>query len=303
MQLPQRLSDLTDVTLAADDIQICKHFQTGHCKFGGRCKKRHVPENCPKADCADKACQARHPKQCRFFSQSGFCKFGEFCSYKHLTTPSPGHFHIQIQALEVKIEELCKAINVLEDEVLELKNVNTCEICDYKASSKTTLKTHISKKHKDLIQLPRRESERGALPDDTLNLSVPGGERRELSTSSSSLLVVMDESPTMCEWCYCKFKTSSNSEMMKHVEAAHSITTDFVFPKSNVRIACPEGEDFCGKEFFLDQTFALHVYNEHKVGFNCDHCLAFLPGGDEMQEIHYQLCTFPCRGDPKCFCK
>ena len=273
MQLPQRLSDLTDVTLAADDIQICKHFQTGHCKFGGRCKKRHVPENCPKADCADKACQARHPKQCRFFSQSGFCKFGEFCSYKHLTTPSPGHFHIQIQALEVKIEELCKAINVLEDEVLELKNVNTCEICDYKASSSTTLKTHISKKHKDLVQLPRRES------------------------------AVMEESLTMCEWCYCKFKTSSNSEMMKHVEAAHSITTDFVFPKSNVRIACPEGEDFCGKEFFLDQTFALHVYNEHKVGFNCDHCLAFLPGGDEMQEIHYQLCTFPCRGDPKCFCK
>ena len=191
---------------------------------------------------------------------------------------------------------------MLENEVLELKNVNDCEICHYKASSSTTLKTHISKKHKDLVQLPRQESERGALPDDTLNLSVPGSERSELSTSSCSLLAVMEESLTMCEWCYCTFKTSSKSEMMNHVKAAHSITTDFVFPKSHLKIICPEGED-CDKEFFLDQTFALHVYNEHKVGFNCDHCLAFLPGGDEMQEIHYQLCAFPCSGDPKCFCK
>ena len=306
MQLAQKSSDLTDVTLAADDVNvpICKHFQTGHCKFGGRCKKRHVPENCPKANCVDKACLQRHPKHCRFFSQGRICKFGEFCSYKHATSPSHGHFHIQIQALEVRIEELCKAIKVLDNEILELKNVNNCEICDYKASSSTTLKTHISKKHKDFIQLPRQERERGALPDDdTLNLSVPGGGRHELSTSSCSLFAVMEESLTMCEWCYCQFKTSSNSEMMKHVKTAHSITTDFVFPQSNVTIVCPEGKDFCGKEFFLDQTFALHVYNEHKVGFNCDHCHAFLPGGDEMQEIHMKLCTFPCSGDSKCFCK
>ena len=96
---------------------------------------------------------------------------------------------------------------------------------DYKASSSTTLKTHISKKHKDLIQHPRLESERGAFPDDTLNLSVPGDERSEFSTSSCSLLAVMEESLTMCEWCYCKYITSSNREMMNHVKAAHSITT------------------------------------------------------------------------------
>ena len=212
MQLAQKSSDLTDVTLAADDVNvpICKHFQTGHCKFGGRCKKRHVPENCPKANCVDKGCLQRHPKQCRFFSQSGNCKFGEFCSYKHATSPSHGHFHIQIQALEVRIEELCKAIKVLDNEILELKNVNNCEICDYKASSSTTLKTHISKKHKDQLQLPIQESERATSPDDTFNLSVPGVERTELSvsTSSCSLLSVVEQSPTMCEWCYCTFKTS-----------------------------------------------------------------------------------------------
>ena len=179
----------------------------------------------------------------------------------------------------------------------------TFEICDYKTSSSTILKTHISRKHKDQLQAPGREIERVTSQDYTLNLSVPGVERAELSTSSCSLLSVVEESPTMCEWCYCTFKTSSTSDMMKHVIAAHTITTDFVFPESCVKIDCPEGEEICDKEFFLDQTFAMHVYNVHKVGFRCDHCHTFIPGGDELQEIHMKLCAFPCSGDPKCYCK
>ena len=269
MQFSQMSFDYTDVTLAADDVQICKHFQTGHCKFGGSCQKRHVPENCSKAHCLDKTCFKRHPKQCRFFSQAGFCKFGDFCSYKHTTSPSFGHFHLQIQALEVRIKGMCRAIYVLEQEILELKNVNKCKICD-------------------------RASDRATSSDDTLNLSVPGVERTELSTSSCYLLSVVEESPTMCEWCYCTFKTSSTSDMMKHAIAAHTITTDLVFPESCVKIDCPEGEEICDKDFFLDQTFAMHVYNVHKVGFRCDHCHTFIPGGDGLQEIHMKLCTFPC---------
>ena len=194
-----------------------------------------------------------------------------------------------------------KLSRCLKMKYFELKNVNNCERCDYKASSSISLKAHMSKKHKDLLQPPRQEEQRASSPDATLNLSVPGDERIEISTSPCSML--SEESPTMCEWCYCQFKTSSKSDMMKHVTSAHTITTDFVFPESKVKIVCPEGEEFCGKEFFLDQIFALHVYSEHKVGFNCDHCHAFLPGGDEMQEIHMKLCTFPCSGDSKCYCK
>ena len=305
MHLSPRASDITDVTLASNHIPVCKHFQTGYCKFGRSCKKQHVSESCLKADCHGKACLQRHPKQCKFFSQGGFCKFGESCSYKHTSSSSPGHLSIQIQALEAKIGDLCKAMKVLEDEVRELKNVNQCERCDYKANSSTSLKTHISKKHKDLVPLPTPERERTAPPGANLNLSMPGGEREELSMSSistSSPLSVLEEGPTMCEWCYCTFKTSSNSEMRKHVEAQHTITSDFIYPASNVRIVCPEGE-FCGQDFFLDHTFAMHVYNVHKTGFNCDHCHLFVPGGEESEEIHMKLCTFPCSGSAKCSCK
>ena len=84
--LSPRASDITDVTLASNDIPVCKHFQTGYCKFGRSCKKQHVSESCLKADCNSKACLQRHPKQCKFFSQSGFCKFGDSCSYKHTSS-------------------------------------------------------------------------------------------------------------------------------------------------------------------------------------------------------------------------
>ena len=305
MQLSQGSSNLTDITLASDDL--CKHFQTGYCKFGGSCKKRHVSENCLKADCRRKSCLQRHPKQCKYFSQSGFCRFGENCSYKHTTSSNFDDHNLQIQALEVRISDLCKAIKVLEEEMLELKNANQCERCDYKANSSTSLKTHMSKKHKNLVPLAP-ENERVAPPDDTLNLSVPGCEREELFPSSISPLSVADENPTMCEWCYCTFKTSSNSEMRKHVEAAHTITSDFVYPKSNVKIVCPSSPTSpesvsCGKEFFMDHTFAMHEYNIHKTGFDCDHCHTFVPGGEWLEDIHMRLCTFPCSGSPKCSCK
>ena len=89
-------------------------------------------------------------------------------------SPSPDHLILQIQALEVRIGDMCKAIKVLEDEVHELKNVNKCERCDYKANSSTCLKTHMGKKHRDLVPHPAPERERAAPTDTNLNILMPG---------------------------------------------------------------------------------------------------------------------------------
>ena len=115
MQFFETSSDFTDVTLAVDDIHVCKHFQTGHCKFGVNCRKRHISENCLNVDCLDKTCLKRHPKQCKYFSQIGSCRFGEECSYKHTLPSSHEHFSSQIQALEGRIGDMFKAIKALED--------------------------------------------------------------------------------------------------------------------------------------------------------------------------------------------
>ena len=57
----------------------------------------------------------------------------------------------------------------------------------------------MNKKHKDLVPLPSPERERAAPSDANHNISMPVGEREELSVSSLSCLSlsVLEESPTM----------------------------------------------------------------------------------------------------------
>ena len=103
-----------------------------------------------------------------------------------------------------------------------------------------------------------------------------------------------------CEWIYCKHEASSTSDMREHVNMAHTITSSFVFPDSSEKEVCEN----CGIEFFMDHTYAMHMYNNHNLGFECDHCHDYLPGCEGgFIEIHMKLCSAPCDGDPKCDCK
>ena len=43
--------------------EVCKHNQTGYCKYRQQCTKEHVNEICnEKHECKDNACKMRHPK-------------------------------------------------------------------------------------------------------------------------------------------------------------------------------------------------------------------------------------------------
>ena len=67
-----------------EDQAICKHNQTGFCKFQLGCKKKHENGICPEeVGCSSSECPYRHPKSCRNFSRKGICKFGDDCAYKH----------------------------------------------------------------------------------------------------------------------------------------------------------------------------------------------------------------------------
>ena len=63
---------------------ICKHFQTGYCKFGDKYKKQHVKETCENITCVQSLCRKRHPKACKFFTAQQKCKFNDGCTYKHV---------------------------------------------------------------------------------------------------------------------------------------------------------------------------------------------------------------------------
>ena len=88
-----------------DNMQICKYFKYGHCKFQERCHKKHVETICDKEDCEIKECCLRHPRHCRYFQNYGKCKF-LYCSYKHENTTKQ-----KIEQLEYLIKEKDKAID------------------------------------------------------------------------------------------------------------------------------------------------------------------------------------------------
>ena len=277
--------DSTDVTLAQSDASpVCKHFQTGFCKFADKCKRRHEKEICQITHCSSKTCRKRHPKLCKFFSLNHFCKFGDLCCYKHLIAESQSTPHL-LTVLQAKVDEMEKMIKSLQSEIVALKDINKCEVCDYMATSSTSLKAHISKKHRHASQAPPLENERNQLTDDPLNASLPCEERQEYTKLNDSVNDSIEDDP---------------------IQMAHSITSPFVFPPSTEEILCPY--DDCDEEFFLDHRFAMHVYNTHKLGFKCDHCMENIPGCLELEEIHMKMCSISCTdthcstGNPKYSC-
>ena len=300
MTASSKVKDSTNVTLALGDGQpVCKHFQTVFCKFGDICRKKHVKETCKVKNC-NKTCSLRHPKPCKYFAKNKFCKFGESCCYDHSSPlPVESQLQEQVKILQATVDSLAESLKALEAEILNLKKGTQCDLCDYTAASSVALKTHITKKHKEK-PLPLPENERvSTSPCDSQNVSFPCVEREELEPVSNPHGA--EARPAMmCEWIYCSYVAKSTSDMKEHVSSSHTITSSFVFPDSSEESDCEE----CGLTFLMDHNFAMHLYNNHNIGFECDHCHEYLPGSEGgFIEIHMKLCPAPCDGDPRCACK
>ena len=179
-------SDSSDVTLASKDAcTVCKHFQTGYCKFREHCKKRHEKTVCPSLHCSVKACTKRHPKSCKFYALNQFCKFGDSCCYKHVDS---GNMFEQLKALQMKVGQLEQAVQALESEIVVLKDINNCDVCDFKATSKAGLKSHITKKHRNVSQ-PALEKERDENLSNSLHVSLPC--RKKIHTVRMDILLLV----------------------------------------------------------------------------------------------------------------
>ena len=290
--------DSVDVTLAPSDASpVCKHYQTGFCKFAEKCKWRHKKEICQVTQCSSKECRKRHPKLCKFFALNNFCKFGDLCCYKHIIAEPHNTPHL-LMTLQTKVDAMEQMIETLQSEIVALKNTYKCEICDYRATSSTTLKSHISKKHKPASETALLENERNQLSDNSLNASLPYEERHKFNDSAYDNI---EDDPIPCDCCNCPYLATSSDDMAAHIQMAHTITSSFVYPESMETILCPCDE--CEEEFFLDHTFAMHVYNMHKVAFKCCHCKENIPGCEELEEIHLEMCSIPCTGNPNCRCR
>ena len=87
--------------------EVCRHNQTGFCKYGERCRKQHVNIKCNQDECKDKKCSRRHPHLCKFYAHTGFCKFQERCAFVHkeinVETHKVAH---EVQKIKEEIERL-----------------------------------------------------------------------------------------------------------------------------------------------------------------------------------------------------
>ena len=76
----------------------CKYHNSGYCKFGDHCRKRHYKQICQKSNCRND-CQARHPVLCKYGQDCKFSKKG-ICAYKHTTAID----NLENKSSEVKIK-------------------------------------------------------------------------------------------------------------------------------------------------------------------------------------------------------
>ena len=81
---------------------VCKDNQSGYCKHGTFCCKRHKNTICPQnKKCDDSCCEMRHLKRCKFFDMNNRCKF-ENCAYAHTKDDNK----VKIELLESKCSTL-----------------------------------------------------------------------------------------------------------------------------------------------------------------------------------------------------
>lgn len=107
--------------MAEQQLNICKHYQTGFCKFKDECQKTHEHTMCENMEnCSVKNCCKRHPKICRNFKTYGDCRHKEKCAYQHKQNYKQTMLNEQITQGLLKHEADIKA---LTEEVTLLRNL------------------------------------------------------------------------------------------------------------------------------------------------------------------------------------
>ena len=241
---------------------LCKFHQSGHCKFASSCKHFHTTHTCTNLQCDQTTCRARHPRPCTYYSRFGHCKFGTSCSYLHDTIK------------ETEIEKLKKDL----DHVMILLKVKENEMKDLEKKV-DMMKDQINKSPCDHC--------------DSNDTPATSATKHMENTHQSE-----EVNNFRCNFGGCRYTARTKTILKRHMTMKHKLDSNFVYPSSAEKFQCDE----CTHEFFLDNTFAIHTYNEHQKGFSCGHCKKNLPGDVDMLEIHYNHCTFPCGGDPLCPC-
>ena len=130
----------------------CKFHQYGHCKFGSSCRNIHTLETCTNHLCDKLTCSLRHPKPCKYHTQSLNCIFGASCSYFHVNKVNEDNIETlknDLKYVLALLTEKEKEIKTLAEKVTKLEGqfeVFTCDNCN--SNSKVSVfTTHVNTTH------------------------------------------------------------------------------------------------------------------------------------------------------------
>ena len=107
--------------MAEQQMDHCKDNQSGFCKFGNKCQKRHENTVCENTEnFSEESCIKRHPKFCRNFNNNSNCRYKDKCPYKHIQHEKQAELNELIKQGMLKHEN---DIKLLTEEVNKLRNL------------------------------------------------------------------------------------------------------------------------------------------------------------------------------------
>jgi hypothetical protein len=158
---------------------------------------------------------------------------------------------------EMEMKVLEQRISCIESKAVCSDNFE-CTQCEYKASSSTALKTHVTKKHKS-------ETLRDSSSDKDINVSLPSEDRDEsMPFSADTSFKECDPTPFKCD--HCEFETTLNIKLLRHKAVTHESGvphTSFWGPNKCY---------MCMLAFDETEEFKDHMIDKHRYTFNCGEC-------------------------------
>ena len=111
------------MTLQENNSAVCDHNKYGFCKYGLKCRQKHINTKCENPTCEIKTCHQRHPKECRFYRSYGRCKFGTFCLYEHKDEKT--NLRSEIESLKGSLRVLESRFDKVSAEIKDAENYDT----------------------------------------------------------------------------------------------------------------------------------------------------------------------------------
>jgi hypothetical protein len=265
-------------------IPKCKHNDSGYCKYGEECRKRHFKTLCSTANC-DRNCQGRHPRECR---NGGNCKFfsKNICAYKHVTLADDCD---EVKALKIKLKTLENEKAEVVNKLLEQIDTLVKEIEDLKAGNKmleANLKRSIALMHeKEFESIDDKDSHKTV--EQTEENCIHACEKCEFKAHSNTDLnnhISVKHTTTnlkrlfLCD--HCNFATNLENKFKNHQEINHG------HHHQKEKSTCNQCDFICETEHELEK------HTESKHGYlSCDICDEFECEWDEIDamDTHKEL--------------